>query len=62
MGEHMILIALLLLAALLPLAFREADTKQSQVRAYLTAFTIYATILAVTWLCVALPVLILIKG
>lgn len=59
----MILLVLLLLASLmaLPQSFRAADKKRFEVRSYLLAFTVYVTILVGSWLCVALPVLLLMK-
>jgi hypothetical protein len=60
----MIPLILLFLASLmaLPYAFHEADTKRYEVRSYLIAFTIYATLLVGAWICAALPVLLWLKG
>ena len=58
----MIPIVLLCLALLLALTFDEVDTKQHGVRAYVLTVTVYAALLVGAWLCVALPLLLWLKG
>ena len=58
----MIPLVLLCLAALMALTFDEVYTKPYGVRAYVLAFATYSALLVLTWLCVALPVLLWMKG